>query len=54
MIRMLYFCVYTCMDVLLCCSLQGTKNVAKELRNVSVGKVAARGNTWFSELVDKS
>ena len=32
----------------------GTKNVARELKKVSVGRVAAGGKTWFPELADKS
>ena len=31
-----------------------TKSVARELEKVSVGRVAARGRTWFPELTDKS
>jgi hypothetical protein len=31
---------------------EGTKNVARELK-VSVGRVAARGKTWFPALTDK-
>ena len=32
----------------------GTKNVARELKKISVGRVAAKGKTWFPELAEKS
>ena len=32
----------------------GTKNVARVMKKVSVGTVAARNKTWFPELSDKS
>ena len=32
----------------------GTKNVAKELRKITEGRVRDRNLTWFPELVDKS
>ena len=31
----------------------GTKNVARELKKVSAGRIAAKGKTWFPELADK-
>ena len=33
--------------------LVGTKNVAKEMKKISEGRVRDRGVTWFPELVDK-
>ena len=32
----------------------GTKNVAREMKKVAVGKVSAMGKTWFPSLSDKS
>ena len=32
----------------------GTKNVAKELKKITSGRVRDRGVTWFPELIDKS
>ena len=31
----------------------GTKNVAKEVKKISEGRVRDRGVTWFPELADK-
>ena len=36
------------------CIHAGTKNVAREMKKVAVGKVSMMGKTWFSELSDKS
>lgn len=32
---------------------KGTKNVGKEMKKVSQGRVRDRGKTWFPELSDK-
>ena len=34
--------------------LTGTKNVARELKKVSVGRATAKGKTWFPEISDNS
>ena len=44
MCRYIHVHVYTCI---------GTKNVARAMKKVSVGTVAARNKTWFPELSDK-
>lgn len=31
----------------------GTKNVSKELKKITQGRVRDRGKTWFPELTDK-
>ena len=41
----IYTYTYTC---------TGTKNIARVMKKVSVGTVAARNKTWFPELSDKS
>ena len=35
------------------CVTLGTKNVGKEIKKVSQGRVRDRGKTWFPELSDK-
>lgn len=45
-----YISILVCLYVL---NSVGTKNVSKEMKKISEGRVKDRGVTWFPELVDK-
>ena len=45
--------VHVCLYMLIPIS-KGTKNVDKQMRKITEGRVRDRGVTWFPELVDKS